>query len=298
MGLSEAQELVGSFAEMIVDLDDSSVLWPAMLQRLQQSIAFDAGYIAATWGTAAAGRGAVAEHDPLFLRKNLDRFLAEFYPHEVALYTDQARVHHDVWPQSRQAQLAVFRELLHPTGVKHMIVRVGVRDGNVAGVNLERRDATPYTERDLRLVDVVAPLLHIAEVMTLREQGDCISAEFTYEYQLTRRESELVALTARGLQNSEIALLMGVSVNTVRNTLARIFEKVGVSKRAELAYVATRSSIQGAASRSNESSRKSADGLHVFRACVEKASTRHRVNARERKQSTSTTSIVYSPPLV
>jgi DNA-binding CsgD family transcriptional regulator len=51
---------------------------------------------------------------------------------------------------------------------------------------------------------------------------------------LTRREREIVEKLRVGLTNREIGRDLGISTNTVRNTLARLFEKVGVSTRSEL----------------------------------------------------------------
>jgi DNA-binding CsgD family transcriptional regulator len=51
---------------------------------------------------------------------------------------------------------------------------------------------------------------------------------------LTRRERDIVEHLRRGLTNREIGLALGISTNTVRNTLARLFDKVGVSTRSEL----------------------------------------------------------------
>jgi len=51
---------------------------------------------------------------------------------------------------------------------------------------------------------------------------------------LTRRESEIVQHLRAGLTNRDIGQALGISTNTVRNTLARLFEKVGVSTRSEL----------------------------------------------------------------
>ena len=51
---------------------------------------------------------------------------------------------------------------------------------------------------------------------------------------LTRREREIVEKVRAGLTNREIGRDLGISTNTVRNTLARLFEKVGVSTRSEL----------------------------------------------------------------
>jgi DNA-binding CsgD family transcriptional regulator len=300
MSLSEAEELVGSFAEMIVEVRDPSEVWPSMLQELQRAIGFDAGYIAASWGNATEGRGAVAEHDEPFLKRNLGRFLAEIRPEEVALYADQARVHHDVWSRPRQLELAVFREVLDPTGMRHMIVRVSVRHGNVAGFNLERRDvAFPYTERDLHLVDLVAPFLHIVEVLTLRSQDDTIALVFASEHGLTARESEFVALTARGLQNTEIAMLTGVTVNTVRNTLVRVFEKVGVSNRAELAYLASKPAVshRGQPVLVPPPSRLPDDGLKVFSARVAQVSAGNADGEPLPRPTFRPAHIVYTPPL-
>lgn len=57
---------------------------------------------------------------------------------------------------------------------------------------------------------------------------------------LTARESEVLALIARGLSNSDIASTLYVSVHTVRNHVANILRKMGVHSKLE-AVVAARS---------------------------------------------------------
>jgi len=52
---------------------------------------------------------------------------------------------------------------------------------------------------------------------------------------LTRRESQLVTLLAQGLKNKEIAFTLGISEGTVKVYLSRLFQKVGVKDRFELA---------------------------------------------------------------
>ena len=61
---------------------------------------------------------------------------------------------------------------------------------------------------------------------------------------LTRREREIVAHLRTGLTNREIGGALGISVNTVRNTLARLFEKVGVSTRSELMGALTANDVR------------------------------------------------------
>lgn len=47
------------------------------------------------------------------------------------------------------------------------------------------------------------------------------------------REYETLALLAAGLSNKEIARKLGVSPNTVKTHLARLYEKLGASRRTE-----------------------------------------------------------------
>jgi pimeloyl-ACP methyl ester carboxylesterase/DNA-binding CsgD family transcriptional regulator len=51
--------------------------------------------------------------------------------------------------------------------------------------------------------------------------------------ELTGREREVLALVARGLANDEIAARLGIASKTVRNQVSALFEKLGVSSRAQ-----------------------------------------------------------------
>jgi DNA-binding NarL/FixJ family response regulator len=55
---------------------------------------------------------------------------------------------------------------------------------------------------------------------------------------LTKREEEIVELVADGLTNRQIAKELQLSEHTVRNNLFRIFDKLGISTRVELALYA------------------------------------------------------------
>ena len=57
---------------------------------------------------------------------------------------------------------------------------------------------------------------------------------------LSQRELEVVALVVDGHSNDEIAVLLGISVKTVESHLTRIFERVRVASRTELATRAIR----------------------------------------------------------
>ena len=294
MSIAQAHELVGVFAEMVVAVREPAEIWPEMMQLLQDAVGFDAGYIAASWGAGMEGRGAVVEHDQPFLKRNLGRLLAELAPNEVAAYTERARIHSDVWPASRQRELAVFNEVLIPTGMRQMLVRASVRHGNVAGFNLERRGLSlPFSDADLRLVDVVAPFLHIVEVLTL-EASDFGLEGFASAYRLSPREAEFVDLVVKGLQNAEIAMLARISTNTVRNTLAKVFEKVGVTTRSELAYAATTYRNPKGRSTLAPICRLPDDGVSGFKQLVERAAIS---NAPPPPPPRRRSHIIYAPPL-
>jgi len=56
---------------------------------------------------------------------------------------------------------------------------------------------------------------------------------------LSEREKAIVALVARGLRNLEVAGELGITEGTVKVYLHRIYEKLGVANRTELAILAT-----------------------------------------------------------
>jgi two-component system nitrate/nitrite response regulator NarP len=55
---------------------------------------------------------------------------------------------------------------------------------------------------------------------------------------ITARERAIVGLAAQGVRNREIADQLGITEGTVKVYLHRIYEKLGVSNRTELALLA------------------------------------------------------------
>jgi DNA-binding NarL/FixJ family response regulator len=52
---------------------------------------------------------------------------------------------------------------------------------------------------------------------------------------LTDREQEIATHISQGKSNGDIALLLGVSENTIKNHVSRIFDKLGCGNRTGLA---------------------------------------------------------------
>ncbi|HWE49313.1 MAG TPA: response regulator transcription factor [Bryobacteraceae bacterium] len=59
-------------------------------------------------------------------------------------------------------------------------------------------------------------------------------------YSLTRREGQLVSLLAQGLKNRDIAATLQISEGTVKVYLSKLFHKLGVKDRLELALFGIR----------------------------------------------------------
>ncbi len=103
-------------------------------------------------------------------------------------------------------------------------------------------DACGAAERDARAdalarLDEIAAPRGLARILARRDAmlGAPKSAHRRGPGELTDREREIAELVALGRTNREIGEALFLSEHTVRNHLVRIFDKLGVSRRAELA---------------------------------------------------------------
>ena len=82
-------------------------------------------------------------------------------------------------------------------------------------------------------VEDVAPSAEVILVAQTEDAEDLARNEVVEGPALTNREREILALLAEGLGNKQIAARLGISTNTVKTHLELLFEKLGVSSRAE-----------------------------------------------------------------
>lgn len=83
----------------------------------------------------------------------------------------------------------------------------------------------PHIDAALRRIDTL-PRLQNEKVMP--EASPCLG-----QFELSGREEEIMEWVCIGKTNPEISFILGISVNTVKNHLKRIFEKLDVSSRAQ-----------------------------------------------------------------
>lgn len=90
--------------------------------------------------------------------------------------------------------------------------------------------------RSLFAVDPKARPIPVAEVSKALSRSSIRYP--AQEEQLSTREKEILQLVAKGYRNDKIAAELPISESTVRGYLTRIYAKVGVSDRVELALFA------------------------------------------------------------
>ena len=95
-----------------------------------------------------------------------------------------------------------------------------------------------------------APAKIVEAILTVAESGRYIEevAQTAYEVRsgergLSPRELDVLKFVSKGCANTEIAELLGVSHNTVKNHLKAIFEKMGAADRAEAVALALRRGV-------------------------------------------------------
>lgn len=89
------------------------------------------------------------------------------------------------------------------------------------------RGAARFHDRDVASLQGLLPAIAVAAV-AVRASAGCGAIS------LSRREVEIVDYLRRGFRSAEIAAILGTSVNTVRNQVARLMSRAGASTRAEL----------------------------------------------------------------
>ena len=78
--------------------------------------------------------------------------------------------------------------------------------------------------------------LEKAEKASARRNGEPTLEDFS-SFHITEREFDVIKLIRRGMTNKEIGFELGISVNTVNNHIANIFQKTGVRSRIDLLNV-------------------------------------------------------------
>ena len=115
--------------------------------------------------------------------------------------------------------------------VRQYLLAPIVVDGHLAGaIHVARTSETPFGTDDLLLASTMS-LYVSSRVTTLRALSVPNPA---WQNVLSEREIEVAELASHGLRVADLARALGISVNTVKKHLKRLYVRLGVASRAEL----------------------------------------------------------------
>ncbi|MDX2216017.1 MAG: LuxR C-terminal-related transcriptional regulator [Oculatellaceae cyanobacterium bins.114] len=162
-----------------------------------------------------------------------------------------------------QRHTAVHEEIILPPGVwqticpradhGHVLLGPIISQGHlVGGIAFTRHRDTPAFNAD-DLADLSALCLHLStRLAELRSKSVSeltgSDATASVKDRLTPREIQIAELVAQGLTNAQIGTTLWITEHTVKQALKRMFRKLEVSSRAELAAQIAKSSNRFAVS--------------------------------------------------
>lgn len=169
----------------------------------------------------------------------------------------------DLEDWARRAGRAGFEEeLVFPIGLRHgTAAALRVRDAQVGSVLLGRERASgPFTDAECDALDAVLPILALGEAVHAPPAASPAGPPPTAapadpprpplslprsvrRASISPRERDVLGYLVLGLQNREIGVALGTSVNTIRKQVASLFGKLEVASRAELVAVALREGL-------------------------------------------------------
>lgn len=123
----------------------------------------------------------------------------------------------------RQQNQAFFHDFMQPNNMADM-AEIFIRRKNkiIAGISVLRD--SPFSQQEIMRLNAILP---VAELMTFDVLPDSLVS-------YTPKEQEIIHLVREGASNKRIALLLGVSLSTVKTHLRNIFTKANVTNRTEL----------------------------------------------------------------
>ncbi|WDI33121.1 LuxR C-terminal-related transcriptional regulator [Hyphococcus flavus] len=128
-------------------------------------------------------------------------------------------------------QRRVFKRLRAEGFVDGIAVPVMRRPGELAVFTLSKRGKTfSFTKTELRKLQIACHAMHLRSEELIDGKG---------EAPLSKRETEVMRLVARGMTNREIAEALKLSSHTVDTLIRRCFSKLGVTNRIEASIMFT-----------------------------------------------------------
>lgn len=131
--------------------------------------------------------------------------------------------------------LDIYREVYAPLGIdNHCALHVPSRKGETLFFFLERSGGPDFSDEELAVLTEAQ--VHLGNALRLcltcaNPDESPIDAATLVKAGLTPREADTLLWMCQGKSNSEIAIILGISLHTVKDHVAAIFDKAGVGNR-------------------------------------------------------------------
>ena len=234
----EQRALASCFALLAQDLNEREIREQIGRAALQL---FAADYFASYVWSPEAGRfddGVSLNMDPANLRK----YEAWYQYRDPITFALQSKRHatavSEVMPRSELLKTEFFNDFLARDGL-HWGINLHAFDGAMALGDLRiwrGRSRKEFDDHDKLLLDMIEPALAAA---LRRARGERAGPALP-SASLSRRELEVARCVCRGLTDKEIARELAIGLPSVRTYLQRVFDKLGVHRRAGVAQLVNR----------------------------------------------------------
>jgi DNA-binding CsgD family transcriptional regulator len=229
-GIADFRKVLGSALLRFVGADSAAMIDPLWLDSDRQRARESLVGIGSSAGFA----------EPFAMHRR--RYARSFARMLRAVRSGAPVVDLDVYGARERERLAVYREIFLPQRASSVMM-AAVRLGTAAMVTVvfKRHGRTSaFGAAEKSKLQAILPTIALADTCFrcgLSARPAACPAPPFLDSGLGAREAQVAALASRGLRNAEIAALLGTSVETVKKQLRRVFAKVDVANRTELAML-------------------------------------------------------------
>jgi DNA-binding CsgD family transcriptional regulator len=138
-------------------------------------------------------------------------------------------------------RLGFYVDIIRPVGSRNFLTAMmGIPGRDATAIQLGRagRHGALFDDRDQRTLGQLLPVLSLGEALHRRSTGGALGAPQSLDPgdddpALTRKEREVLELFEHGASYQDVARILQISINTVRDHVRNIYEKLHVTSKVE-----------------------------------------------------------------
>jgi DNA-binding CsgD family transcriptional regulator len=204
-----------------------------VVRRLRETVGFDAGWFHTLDPSLPLDSGCWDSFDMTMIEKaraNWGSYGAQLARLRSAMSAARGVAQDsEVYSARQRERVPWFNEIVRPLGMKHMVwTGIQLRGRELGVIGLARADAgRGFAHASLEVLRELVPALALAEsFLELRRSAPPDVA-------LTPKEREVLEWFEHGASYEQVARILSISINTVRDHVRKIYEKLHVSSKVE-----------------------------------------------------------------